>query len=312
MPASRTVQGYLTAALVVAIWTGFILVSRQGGVTPLTAWDLMAIRYGTAAAILLPIYALRMKFRLFTRRRVCLAAVGGLGYALLAFSGFKRTPATHAAILLPGLLPFAVALAAWLMLGERPGGRRWLGLAVIGAGVLCLGIEAFRGHAGMGPGDLLVTGASLAWAGYTVLARRWAADPRETTVAVALLTALAYLPVYAAFLPKHITTVALPEIAGQAVYQGVIATIVQMLLYIRAVALIGPTRLGTLMALVPALAGFAAVPVLGETLSGWVAAGLLLVTAGALLCNAPRLALSTRRGSREAARQPSSPQGVKS
>jgi len=66
------------------------------------------------------------------------------------------------------------------------------------------------------------------------------------------------------------------------------------------------------MALVPALAGFAAVPALGEALGDWLAAGLVLVTAGALLCNAPRLALPGRRGSRAAARQPSSPPGVKS
>ena len=57
-PAERAhppALGYVYATLVVAIWTGFILVSRAGGVSMLTPWDVIAIRYATAAALLLPL-----------------------------------------------------------------------------------------------------------------------------------------------------------------------------------------------------------------------------------------------------------------
>jgi len=287
MTDTAPLKGYVMAALVVAIWSGFVVVSRLGGVSPLTAWDLVAIRYGTAAIILLPVFVFKRRFRLFTRQSVGLALTGGLGYALLVFSGFKRAPATHAAILLPGLLPFAVTLMAGLVLGERPSASRWLGLTVIAAGVACLGAEAFHGARAVRDGDLLLVGASFSYAAFTALARRWRADPWEATLAVVFLTALVYLPVYGLFLPKHLSNVALMTIAIQALYQGLLAIVVQMPLYVGAVRLIGATRLGTLMALVPALAGFAAVPILGEPLSGWTTAGLLLVTGGAWLCNAP-------------------------
>lgn len=289
MTDAAPAKGYVFAALVVSIWTGFVLVSRLGGESPLTAWDLVAIRYATSAAILFPLYMVRGRFRVFTLRSWALALTGGITYALLAFSGFKLSPATHAAVLLPGLLPFAVAIVAWFLLGERPAPNRWAGLIIIGAGVACLGAQAFHGAPAVRRGDLLLVGASFSWAIYTVLARRWAVSPWETTVSVVLLTAFAYLPVYIVFLPKNIASVPLASILTQVIYQGILATIVQMLLYVQTVRLIGATRLGTLMALVPALAGFAAVPLLGETLTVWTSAGLLFVTLGAWLCNASGL-----------------------
>lgn len=285
MPEGEMKRGYWFAALAVAIWAGFILVSRLGGVGGLSAYDITAVRYGTAAAILLPYWLVRRRVNLLDPRIAVLALVGGLAYSLLVFSAFKFAPATHAAVLLPGLLPFEIALFVWILLGERPSLPRWLGLVAVGAGVGCLCVEVFSAGVSAWRGDLLFFCASLCWALYTVLVRRWNVAPLDVTVGAAVLTALVYLPVYVLFLPGHIAAASLPEIALQAFYQGVLAVIVQMVLYMRAVALIGPTRVGTLMALVPALAGFAAVPVLGEALSPWLVGGLLLVSAGAWIGN---------------------------
>ncbi len=287
-PAERAhppALGYVYATLVVAIWTGFILVSRAGGVSMLTPWDVIAIRYATAAALLLPFWWFHRRIVLFNRRRVSLAMLGGLGYAVLAYASFKLAPAAHAAVLLPGLQPFAAALAAWFLLGETPGATRRAGLALIAGGIVCLGADVLRGESAVLRGDLLMVGASLCWACYSVLLRRWALSPWDATLAVTLLTALVYLPVYLVALPKQLHQAPWPDIAVQAVYQGVVATIVQMVLYVRTIALIGPTRLGMWMALVPGLAGVTAVPLLGETLSGWTALGLGLVGLGAWLGN---------------------------
>jgi drug/metabolite transporter (DMT)-like permease len=153
-------KGLLSALAVVGIWSGFVVVSRAGGVSPLTPWDVIAIRYATAASLLLPFWWARRRFRLWNRRYVVLAACGGLAYAVLAFSGFKLTSAAHAAVLLPGLLPFAVALAACALLGEVPGVARWAGLALAACGIGCLGAEA-SGVAGSAvAGDFLVIGAA--------------------------------------------------------------------------------------------------------------------------------------------------------
>ena len=47
--------GNLYAATVVAIWSGFILVSRAGGASVLSAWDIVAVRYATASLVLLAV-----------------------------------------------------------------------------------------------------------------------------------------------------------------------------------------------------------------------------------------------------------------
>ena len=59
MEQSQLRRGYLYAALTVAVWSGFILVSRLGGKSPLTGWDVTALRFGTAALVLLPVWLLR-------------------------------------------------------------------------------------------------------------------------------------------------------------------------------------------------------------------------------------------------------------
>lgn len=278
-------RGYLHALMVVVIWTGFILVSRAGGISRLSSWDVIAIRYLTAASLLLPFWLFRRRVALMNRKLFVLAGLGGLGYAVLAFASFKLAPAAHAAVLLPGLQPFVVALLAGCLLGEIPNRTRALGLGVIAAGVACLVVDGFGGGAGVLRGDALMVGATVCWACYSVLLRRWAVSPWDATLAVTLLTALVYLPIYVLLLPKQLAAASWSDIATQAVYQGLIATIIQMLLYVRTVALIGATRLGMLMALVPGLAGVAAVPLLGEPLAPWVLAGLVLVSLGAWLGN---------------------------
>ena len=49
--------------------------------------------------------------------------LGGLMYALLAYSGFFYAPAAHASVLLPGSLPLWTSLLAVVVLGERIDGR---------------------------------------------------------------------------------------------------------------------------------------------------------------------------------------------
>ncbi len=275
-------SGYLFAALTVAIWAGFIVISRLGGTSLLTAFDVAALRFGAASLALLPFWWMRRaSVKLFNRRNAALALTGGVGYALLAYSGFKLAPAAHAAVLMPGVLPFQIALCAWLLLGERPNGTRWLALLLIAAGVMCLAVDVFQGGQIAWAGDLLFLSASASWALYTVLGRRWAADPWDATIAVTVLATLVYLPIYLLFLPKHLAVVSGAALITQALYQGVIVAVVAMLLYMKALVKIGPTRLGTFMAAVPASAGLISAPLLGEALSPWMIAGLLCVSIGA-------------------------------
>jgi drug/metabolite transporter (DMT)-like permease len=285
--ASSRLGGYLAAAGTVAIWTGFILVSRMGGKSALTPYDTLALRLGTAALLLLPFAGSLPRGAWRDGRLWALAMMGGLLYGVLAFAAFKFAPAAHGAILLPGIQPFLIAAVAWSFSGARPGGASIAGLVFIGVGIACVARHELVGHGSWTPelliGDALLLGSSLAWAIYSVLARKWAYDPWTLTRFVALASALVFLPVYLLWLPKALDAVPPSMLALQGLYQGVAVTIVAMVLFLKAVAVLGAQRTGALVALVPVLAGVMAAPLLGEALSGWLIAGLLFVSAGAFV-----------------------------
>jgi drug/metabolite transporter (DMT)-like permease len=223
---------------------------------------------------------------LFEPRVIALTLTGALGYTLLIFSGAHLAPAAHLSILLPGLLPFAMTLCAWVVLGERPTLQRQVGIAVIAIGVAILACQVFRDGRATAVGDAMFVGACFLWALYTVLVRRWKISPWAVTINIAMVAALTYLPVYLAALPKTILSANLWEIALQAIYQGVIAAILQMVLYMRAVELLGPSRMGVLLALVPPLAAMAAVPALREPITPLLVLSLVMVSLGVWIGNA--------------------------
>lgn len=286
-PAQR--NGYLAALATVAIWTGFILVSRLGGKSALTAYDVLALRLGTAA-LLLFVFAGRLPRAAWGDWRLwLLAAIGGVGYGVLVYSGFKSVPAAHGGILLPGLQPFLIALFAWWLAGERPSPARYLGYAAIALGIALTAAPLLAGAwtPATLAGDGLMLAASVTWALFSVLAKRWRFDPWLLTRFIALASAILYLPVYALALPKALAAVPPSMLLFQGLYQGIGPTILAMLLFLKAVEALGPARVGALIALVPVLAGLAAVPLLHEPLTVWLAAGLVAVSLGAFLASRP-------------------------
>lgn len=288
MPPARSsaLQGYLAALATVVIWAGFILISRLGGKTALTGWDIVALRLGTASLVLLP-FSLNFPAGTWRSLRMwAMALIGGLIFLVFVYAGFKRAPAAHGGILLPGMQPFLVTALAWLLMGSRPSRLRLLGLIPIAAGVACVAAPQLLGaHSGPSTldGDLLLLGGSIAWATYSVLVKKWVVDAWLLTRFVALASALVYMPIYLLWLPKGIDQVPMSMLLLQGLYQGLGPTIIAMLLFLRAVAILGAERTGALVALVPVMAGLGAVPMLGEPLTGWLVAGLLLVSGGAFI-----------------------------
>lgn len=285
MPATASPlrTGYAYAAATVMIWAGFVLLSRMAGKSALNGSDIVALRFATAAVLLFPLWLFKWRVPLFNPRLLLLALTGGVGYTLLAYWAFRFAPAAHGAVLLSGVLPFFVAAVAWIILREPPRARLLHALIAIAAGVVCLALHSLHGLAQSWPGDLMLLGASILWAVYTVLVRRWAFAPVETTIGVTLLSALFFLPVYVLLLPKGLMAAPLSIIITQAAYQGVFVAIVAMVLYMQALSRLGPLKLGTAMATVPAIAGTGATLILGEPFSLWLLAGLVLTSIGAWL-----------------------------
>jgi len=288
---TETTKGYLYGISAALIWCGFILVSRMGGVSELSSYDVIAIRYLTCASILLPVWLYfnfsnsTHRFNLFAPKLVMASLVGGLAYALFTFKGFEMAPASHAAVLLPGLIPLLIIALALLVNKERQGLSKWLGMGVIALGITMLFYRQLSNGEGVTLGHANLALGALCWAIFTVLIKRWNISPWQATVSLAVITCILYLPVYVLWLPKNISLNVLPDIALQAFYQGVMATIIQMFLYVRAVQALGPSSMGTLMAIVPVLSGAAALFVFNEAASKELIAGLVLVSGGAWLAH---------------------------
>jgi drug/metabolite transporter (DMT)-like permease len=281
-------QGYGFAFAAALIWAGFILVSRMGGLSELLAFDVIAIRYATCAAILLPIWWFKFRFKLFTPRLIICSLVGGLAYALCAFSGFQLASASHAAILLPGMMPLFIIVLSFLINKESHGLQKWLGIGIITLGIIMLfagELGVFNGTINVNMTTLLGDGwlvaAAFFWALFSVLIKRWQITPWQVTVSLALLTCLFYLPVYIAFLPKAISNAGWEDILLQAFYQGIMATIVQMIFYVKAVQNIGPSNMGAVMSIVPVISGLAAIVIFNEQATMELIMGLVLVSIGA-------------------------------
>lgn len=277
--------GLVAAFFTICIWTGFILVSRHGGKSVLTGWDVTALRFGVGSLIALfflprvalPPYKVILLF----------SAFGGIGYSVVVYAGFRMAPAAHAAVLLPGSLPFATAVIAWLWLRHKPSPAQRIALLLVFIGITLTAADTFYHGArltGMQMiGDLLFLCGSSSWAVFTLLLRRYPMPPLTAAVTTTLGSAILYLPVWWLFLPSTLNQAPLAEIAMQAAYQGVLVVFVAMMLYTFAVRSLGGQTVTLLMAIVPGLSALAAVPVLGEPLSMFTLAGLAAVTMGAVL-----------------------------
>lgn len=274
-------KGYLYALAAAIIWSGFILVSRLGGVSELTVYDVIAIRYATCTAILLPIWWFKFRFNLLQPKFIGCSLIGGLAYALCTFNGFGLASASEAAVLLPGLIPLFIIIGSAVINGEKHTRQAWFGTAVITLGVFSLLWPALSQQQGLAIGHVYLVAGAFCWALFSVLIKRWGISPWQATVSLAVLTCLFYLPVYIAFLPKNLAFYLWSDIAVQAFYQGFMATIVQMILYVKAVQSIGPAAMGNTMAIVPLLSGITAIVIFKEAVTFELISGLILVSLGA-------------------------------
>nr|WP_067289173.1 DMT family transporter [Marinobacterium profundum] len=279
-------RGLLYALGAVLIWSGFILVSRAGALASLTMTDMLAVRFGTALVLLAPLIWIK-RGDLFNLRILVMGLIGGLGYGAFVYAGFERAPATHAALLLPGLMPVMIAVMAYLFAGERKTGVVWLGIAVSSLGIGLLLLTTLLESTRFWLGDLYFVLACFFWAIYTVLLRAWKVPAWTANVGVVMVAGGLYVPFYLGLFYQGFGDLSWALIAGQGFYQGVLATIVQMLLYVRAVQLLGATRMGALMALVPVLAAGLAVPLFGEALSPALMVSIVLVMLGSMVGNLP-------------------------
>jgi drug/metabolite transporter (DMT)-like permease len=293
-PSSRSgfVRGALYGLFAVSIWAAFIVVSRLGMRSSLTPWDVAAIRFAVAGALLLP-YLMKKGMALDRLGWIGLAAISigcGAPMVLLVNAGLLFAPAAHGGALFPGVMPLMVAILAAFILGEALTPRKNGGLVLIALGAVMI-VWASGGTLGtrQNIGHFLFLCAGLAWAGYTVAMRKARVEGLHAAAIAAVASLVFYVPIYAAISGGSLFTAPVGDVALQAIVQGVLTAIVALLLYGRMVSILGATAGAAFVALTPATTALLAIPVLGEWPSAidWIAitmisAGVYLLSGGPL------------------------------
>jgi drug/metabolite transporter (DMT)-like permease len=285
------IRGALYGLAAVSIWSGWIVVARLGLKTSLTPWDIAALRFGVAGMLLLP-YVVSKGLALKRLGRIGLAAIvlGGGAPVLFANAGLLFAPAAHAGALFPGVMPLAVALLAAAILQEPFTGAKKIGFVLILLGVF--GIAWGTGSAigsGQTIGHALFLGAALAWACYTVAMRHARLDGLHAAAIAAVGALFLYMPVYLFVAGASFARVSWRDLALQAFVQGLLTAIVSLVLYGRAVSILGASSGAAFAALSPAMTAVMAIPILGEwpTAMDWIAiagisTGVYVVSGGPL------------------------------
>jgi drug/metabolite transporter (DMT)-like permease len=105
----------------------------------------------------------------------------------------------------------------------------------------------------------------------------------HATAVVGVLSMVLYLPGYAWLAGDGIVAAPWRDLVVQGIFQGVLSAVVALLLYTRAVAILGAARGAVFAALVPAFSLLVAIPLLRETPTTLQLAGVAIVTVGMVL-----------------------------
>ena len=215
-------------------------------------------------------------------RGFILAALSGPTQALVAYTGFILVPFGHGTTIQPATAALAGILLAPLLLKERLSASRLFGVLAITAGLAVFGIESITtiGKHGIG-GDLLFAAAGALWALFGIALRQWRVSGIRVAAAVGLMSVLIYAPVYFLFIgTANMLRFGWEENLLQIVVQGLVAGVLPIFLFARAVAILGAGRAATFPALVPGFSLILGLLTLGIVPSLAQVIGLAIVLVG--------------------------------
>jgi drug/metabolite transporter (DMT)-like permease len=281
------VLGIVVGLLAMLLYAGQFVVTRWSLQRTLVLWDVAALRFAVAGVLLFPVlvrYGLRDAAGIGWWRANILGITVGMPYTLVLFAGLSFAPASHGAVIIAGGTPIVIAVLVWVWFGERPSAVNGVGFAVIVLGLVLVSWPALAQGTDrrVWIGDALFVFGTVLWGTFTALARRWQVDPLRGASVVWVL-ALAYVPFYLVFTGDRLLVAPRAEVVFQAVYQGVGVAVLALLLYTRAIRMLGASAASLLMPLIPVFAVLLAVPILGEVPQPVQGIGIAAVSGGIVL-----------------------------
>ena len=208
---------------------------------------------------------------------------GVLLFHTLVYTGLHTTTAVNASLIV-ATSPVVIPLVVYVAFREHITAREGVGIVATMLGVIVVLTRGDFGALGglrFAVGDLLILGAVVAWAVYSVgLRRRPNVPPVVLLTAVAAVGTLLLLPLYlwelatvGGFAPTmpHIATI---------LYVGLFASVTAYLAWNRGVVMIGPTKAGPYLNLMPLFSATLAVLFLGETIHVYHLVGGVFIAFG--------------------------------
>jgi drug/metabolite transporter (DMT)-like permease len=283
-------SGFAWAGLSVAIFSGWFVVTRLGVLHQLRIWDVMALRFGGGALLLLPVLvtsARRLPPRVWLEG-LSFALLWGAPFVLFVGFGLQLTSAAQASAITPALMPVFAGLIGWSVLREAPGGARLLGYVAIVGGLSGLVVSTALSAGWPSPigiGSLVIAAAT--WAIYTLRFRRSSVTPLQSAALICFWSAVLFLPIYLALGLSRLGNATPHELMFQVIYQGFLMSAVAVVAFNRAVALLGARAAAAIIALLPVVASTMAIPVLGEIPSPLGGAAIAIIALGVFLAARP-------------------------
>lgn len=286
----RRLSGFLWAALSVGIFSGWFVVTRFSVTHELRIWDIMTLRFGIGAILLLP-FLLGGKKALPAgawREGILFAILWGAPFVFLVGLGLQMTSAAAASAISPALMPVFAGLIAWPLFGERPSRSRLIGYLVIVVGLAALVAGHARLHGWPSPAGLvLLIGAALTWGIYSLLFRRSGLTPLQASALICFWSAVFYVPVYWWLGISRLNLASTQELIFQVIYQGLMMSVVATFAYNRAVTALGAAAAAAMIALLPVIVSTLAIPVLGEIPSWLEGLAIVVIAAGVIFAARP-------------------------
>ncbi|WPH19391.1 DMT family transporter [Variovorax paradoxus] len=279
--------GVLCGLAVALIWSSWSVATRFAVTTTLGPHDVTFLRFGVSALLLWPILARKGLglAQIGVARLLVMVLGAGVPFMMLGSVGMRFAPASHVATLMIGTMPIWVAVLSGVLFGEKFSRQQLGGMAVVLAGVLCIGGYALLANraAGEWRGDLLFLLAGLCFASFTIAQRRSGISPWHATALVNVCSAVLFAPIYFFWFTPNIFTAPPAAVGFQVVAQGILVAILGMYFYTEAVRRLGAPRAAIFGALAPALAALIGALFLKEIPAALTLAGIALVMGGVAL-----------------------------
>lgn len=274
-------RGWLLFGAMGVIW-GVPYLMIKVAVGTLTPASVVFWRTVLAALVLVPVAAWRGQLVPVLRRWLPLLVytVAELALPWLLLSTAEQRLSSSLTGLLIAAVPLVGALLGFLGGGDRLGPRRLVGLLIGLGGVACLvGLDLGTRDV---PALLEVCVVTVGYAvGPYVLTRYLSDVPALGVVAASLgLTAIGYLPVALAQLPRHVPPA---RVVGAVLVLAVLCTTIAFLLFFALIEEAGPVRATVITYINPAVAVALGVLLLHEPFTAGIGIGFALVLAGSVL-----------------------------